>query len=69
MQKNRNQPISVSKFQEFGVTNEKDQELQHFLISRSKGEALEVVRGVERESGLEQWRKLAFAPWPSGSWT
>ena len=27
---------------EFGVTNEMDQELQHLLISRTEGEALEV---------------------------
>ena len=40
-------------------TNEMDQELQHFLISRTEGEALEVVRGTEREPGLEQWRRLA----------
>ena len=45
---------------EFGVMNEMDQELQHFLISRTEGEALEVVRGAEREPGLEQWRRLAF---------
>ena len=36
-----------------------DQELQHFSISRTEGEALEVVRGAEREPGLEQWRRLA----------
>ena len=36
-----------------------DQELQHFLISRTEGEALETVRGAEREPGLEQWRGLA----------
>ena len=41
---------------DFGVTNEMDQELQHFLISRTEGEALEVVRGAERE---EQRRSLA----------
>ena len=29
-----------------------DQELQHFLISRTEGEALESVRGAEREPGL-----------------
>ena len=38
---------------------ETDQELQHFLISRTEGEALEEIRGAERESGLEQWRRLA----------
>ena len=37
-----------------------DQELQHFLIARTEGESLEVVRGAEREQpGLEQWRRLA----------
>ena len=43
---------------EFNVTNEMDQELQHLLISRTEREALEVVRGPEREPGLEQWRRL-----------
>ena len=33
--------------------------MQHFLISRIEGEAPEVVRGAEREPGLEQWRRLA----------
>ena len=41
------------------VTNEMDQELKHFLISRTEGEALEVVRGAERQPGLERWRRLA----------
>ena len=50
---NQKQPISVTHLQhEFGVTNEMDQELQHFLITRTEGEALEVVRGAERETGL-----------------
>ena len=57
---NRNQPIAATNLQhDFGVTNETDQELQHFLISRTEGEALEVVRGAEQEPGLEQWRRLA----------
>ena len=57
---NQKQPISVTHLQhEFNVTNEMDQELQHFLISRTEGEALEIVRGAEREPGLEQWRRLA----------
>ena len=57
---NQKHPISVTHLQhEFGVTNEMDQELQHFLISRTEGEALEIVRGAEREPGLEQWRRLA----------
>ena len=42
-----------------------DQELQHLLISRTEGEALEVVRGAERELGLEQWRRLAALYDPS----
>ena len=38
---NQKQPISVTHLQhEFGVTNEMDQELQHFLISITEGEAL-----------------------------
>ena len=36
-----------------------EHELQHFLISRTQGEAPEVIRGAERESGLERWRRLA----------
>ena len=56
---NQRQPISVTHLQhDSAVTNEMDQELQHFLISRTEGEALEVVRGAEREPGLEQWRRL-----------
>ena len=44
---NHKQPISVTHLQhDLGVTNEMDQELQHF-------EALEVVRGAEREP--EDW--------------
>ena len=30
-----------------------------FLISRTEGEAVEIVRGAEREPGLEQWPRLA----------
>ena len=49
------QPIAVTHLQhEFGVMNEMDQELHHFLR-----EALEIVRGAEREPGLGQWRRLA----------
>ena len=54
----RKQPIAATNLQhDFGVTNEMDQELQHFLISNTEGEALEVVRGAEQEPGLEQWGK------------
>ena len=42
---NRKQPISVSSLQEFGVTKEMEHKMQQFLISRSEGEALEVIRG------------------------
>ena len=57
---NQKQPIAATNFQhDFGVTNEMDQELQHFLISRTDGEAMEVLRGAEREPSLEQWRRLA----------
>ena len=57
---NPKQPISVTHLQhEFNVTNEMDQELQHSSMSRTEGEALEVVRGAEREPDLEQWRRLA----------
>ena len=59
-EENRKLPIAVLNLQhDFGVTNEMEQELQHFLISRTEGEALEVVRGAEREPGLEQWRRPA----------
>ena len=58
--KNQKQPIAVTHLQhEFNVTNEMDQELQHFSSSRTEGEALEIVRGAEREPGLEQCRRLA----------
>ena len=33
--------------------------MQHFLISRTEGEALEGVRRAEQEPCLEQWRRLA----------
>ena len=70
---NRKLPITVTNLQhDFGVTNEMDQELQHFLISRTEGEAMEVVRGAEREPGLEQWRRLAALYDPlmlGGVWT
>ena len=57
---NQKQPISVTHLRhEFGVTNEMDQQLQHVLISRTEGQALKIVRGAEREPGLEQWRRLA----------
>ena len=38
--------------------------MQHFLISRTEGEALEVVRGAEQEQGVEQWRRLAALDGP-----
>ena len=61
---NHKQPISVTHLQhEFSVTTEMDQELQHFWISRTEGEALEIVRGAEREPGLEQWRRLGEGVW------
>ena len=42
---NRKQPTAATNLQhDFGVTNVMDQELQHFLISRTEGEALEIVR-------------------------
>ena len=66
---NQKQPISVKHLQhEFNVTNEMDQELQHSLISRTEGEALESFRGAAREPGLEQWRRLAalYDPFAAG---
>ena len=66
---NQKQPIAVTHLQhEFDVTNEMDQELQLFLISRTEGEAPEIVRGAERGPGLEQWRKLTalFDPLAAG---
>ena len=57
---NEKQPIAVTHLQhEINVTNEVDQELQHFVVTRTEGEALEIVRGAEREQGLEQWQRLA----------
>ena len=65
---NQKQPIAVTHLQhEFGVTNEMDQELQHFLISRTEGEAPEIVREAEREPGLDQWRRLAALNDPSAA--
>ena len=65
---NQKQPIAVTHLQhEFGVTNEMDQEFQHVLISRTEGEPLELVRGAEREPGLEQWRRLAALHDPSAA--
>ena len=62
------QPIAVTHLQhEFGVTNEMDQELQHFLISRTEGEALEIVRGAERGPVLEKRRRLAALYDPSAA--
>ena len=56
---NQKKSIAVTHFQhEFGVTNEMDQKLQHFLISRTEGEALDIVRGAEQGPHLERWRKL-----------
>ena len=59
MQKKRKQQISEYNLQVFGVTTDADQELKHFLVSRTEGEALEVSRGAEREPGPEEWRRLA----------
>ena len=53
------QPIAAQDIIDFGATMELDQELQHFLVSRTEGGALETVRGAERQPGLEQWRRLA----------
>ena len=65
---NQKQPISVTHLQhEFTVTNEMDQELQHFLVSRTEGEALEIVRGAEREPGLEHWRRVGALYDPSAA--
>ena len=55
----RKQPISVSSLQDFAVSKKTDQELRHFSISKTEGEALGVIRRAERESDLEQWRRLA----------
>ena len=52
------QPITAQDITDFGVTMELDQELQHFLVSRTGSEALETVRMAERQPGLEQWRRL-----------
>ena len=49
----RKLPIAVTNLQhDFGVTNEMDQELQHFLIARTEREAVDVVRGAEGEDDL-----------------
>ena len=56
---NRKQTIFVLNLQGFGVTKEMDQELQQFFPSRAEREAMEVIRGAERKSGLEQWQRPA----------
>ena len=56
---NREKPNSVLNFMHFGVTREMGQELQHFLTSRTEREARGVIRGAERETCLEQWRRLS----------
>ena len=64
---NQKQPIAVTHLQhEFDVTHAMDQELRHFLISRTEGE--EIVRGAERETDLEQRRRLAALYDPLSSW-
>ena len=51
-EENQKQPNPVTHLQhEFNVKHEMDQEFKHFLISRTEGEALEIVRGAEREPG------------------
>ena len=48
---NRKLPIAVTNLlHDFGLMNEMDQELQHFLIARTERESL---------PGLEQWQRLA----------
>ena len=65
--------VSLSSFGSHHITcctvrKKRDQESQHFLISWTEGEALEIVRGAERKPGLEQWRRLAalYDPLPVG---
>ena len=55
----KRQPITAQDTTDFGATMELDQELQHFLLSRTEGGALETVRGAERQPALKQWRRLA----------
>ena len=55
----RKQEATDFRVQDFRVAKETDDFVQHFLLSRTEREALEVVRGAEREPGLEQWRRLA----------
>ena len=38
------QPITAQDTTDFGATMELDQELQHFLVSRTEGGAVEAVR-------------------------
>ena len=55
----RKQEATDFRVQDFGVAKETDEYLQHVSIARTEGEALKVVRGAEREPGLEQLRRLA----------
>ena len=62
---NKKQPMTHFQH-DFNVTNEMDQELQPFLISRTEGEALEIVRGAEREPGFGTMAETGFCMTHSG---
>ena len=49
--------LSESNIQDFGVATEMEQEFRRVLVSRTEGEALEVISEAERAPGLEQWRR------------
>ena len=56
---NQKRPIAVTHLQhEFGVTNEMDQELQHFPISRPEGEAQKISEELNENqvwNNCEDW--------------
>ena len=70
---NQKQPVALTHLQhEFGVTNEMDQEFQHFLISRAEGEAPELSEELNENqvwSNGEDWL-LSMTHWQLGGvWT
>ena len=73
MQRTGKLPIAVTNLQhDVGVTNDTDQELQHFLISRTEVEALEVaVELIENQvwNNREDWLPCVTHLQLGGVWT
>ena len=56
---NRTSPVTAQDVASSGITADLDMQLAHLLVSRTTGNALEIVRGAYDEPGLEQWRLLS----------